>query len=128
MKKLFLISLLVCVGILQSLAFDYTDERGVTWICELNGWNEEAQSYTSAYITSAIGYGDEVVIPEKVYDGTKEYTVTSIGFTFEGNKTLEKVTWPSTVKKIPYGMFRCCSSLKTVENIKKVTSIGVEAF
>ena len=33
MKKLFLISLLVCVGILQSLAFDYTDKRGVTWCC-----------------------------------------------------------------------------------------------
>ena len=118
MKKLFLISLLVSVGILQSLAFDYTDERGVTWICELNGWNEETQSYTSAYITSAIGYGDEVVIPEKVYDGTKEYTVTGISFTFEGNKTLEKVTWPSTVTEIPGSMFYKCSNLKTVENIK----------
>lgn len=30
MKKLFLILLLVSVSILQSLAFDYTDERGVT--------------------------------------------------------------------------------------------------
>ena len=128
MKKLFLISLLVSVGILQSLAFDYTDERGVTWICELNGWNEETQSYTSAYITSAIGYGDEVVIPEKVYDGTKEYTVTSIGFTFGGNKTLEKVTWPSTVKVMPDYMFQSCSNLKTVENIKKVTSIRGNAF
>ena len=128
MKKLFLISLLICVSILQSLAFDYTDERGVTWSCELNGWNEETQSYTYAQINSASGYGDEVVIPEKVYDGTKEYTVTSIGFTFQNNKTLEKVTWPSTVTVIPYNMFQNCSSLKTVENIKKVTSIYDSAF
>lgn len=128
MKKLFLISLLVSVGILQSLAFDYTDERGVTWSCSETNWNEETQSYTSAYITSATGYGDEVVIPEKVYDGTKEYTVVEIRFTFQNNKTLEKVTWPSTVTTIPYGMFRGCSNLKVVENIRKVTYIDDNAF
>ena len=116
------------MGILQSFAFDYTDERGVTWSCSEIGWNEETQSYTSAHINSASGYGDEVVIPEKVYDGTKEYTVTSIGFTFRENKTLEKVTWPSTVTEIPYSMFLGCSSLKAVENIKEVTSIGSNAF
>ena len=121
MKKLFLISLLVSVGILQSLAFDYTDERGVTW-----GW--EKFDNTSAQITSASGYGNEVVIPEKVYNGTKKYTVTSITFTFQDNKTLEKVTWPSTVTEIPGSMFYKCSNLKTVENIKKVTTIGYDAF
>ena len=128
MKKLFLISLLVCVGILQSLAFDYTDERGVTWSCSETDYNEETQSYTSACINSATGYGDEVVIPEKVYDGTKEYTVTSITFTFQDNKTLEKVTWPSTVTTIPYGMFQDCSSLKAVENTRNVTDIYDFAF
>ena len=116
------------MGILQSLAFDYTDERGVKWSCSETGWNEDTQSYTSAIINSATGYGDEVVIPEKVYDGTKEYTVTSIGYTFQDNKTLEKVTWPSTVTTIPGSMFQNCSSLKTVENIKKVTSIYDCAF
>ena len=123
MKKLFLISLFVCVSILQSLAFDYTDERGVTWSCSGTCGNNPI-----AYIASATGYGDEVVIPEKVYDGTMEYTVTGIGFTFQNNKTLEKVTWPSTVTTIPYSMFQNCSNLKTVENIKKVTSIGGSAF
>lgn len=123
MKKLFLILLLVSVSILQSLAFDYTDERGVTWSCGGICSNDPI-----TYITSASGYGDEVVIPEKVYDGTKEYTVTGIEFTFQENKTLEKVTWPSTVTVIPYYMFQNCSSLKTVENIKKVTSIGGSAF
>lgn len=128
MKKLFLISLLVCVGILQSFAdaFDYTDERGVTWSCS-ETYNYDTH-YTSAQINSASGYGDEVVIPEKVYDGTKEYTVTRISFTFKDNKTLEKVTWPSTVTWIPSYMFKDCSSLKIVENIKKVTSIGSSAF
>lgn len=121
MKKLFLISLLVCVGILQSLAFDYNDERGVTWGCY-------PIDNTSVRITSASGYGNEVVIPEKVYDGTKEYTVTSIGFTFQDNNTLEKVTWPSTVTAIPSDMFQNCSSLKTVENVRKVTYISSKAF
>lgn len=127
MKKLFLISLLVCVGILQSFAFDYTDERGVTWSCKL-AYNYETQSYTSPIINSATGYGDEVVIPEKVYDGTKEYTVTGITFTFQDNKTLEKVTWPSTVTTIPGSMFSGCSSLKAVENTRNVTYIYGSAF
>lgn len=125
MKKLFLISLLVCVGILQSFAdgFYYTDERGVKWGCA------DDPNSTTVSICDASGYGDEVVIPEKVYNGTKEYTVTGIRiFTFQDNKTLEKVTWPSTVTAIPSGMFSGCSSLKTVENIKEVTLIGGEAF
>ena len=121
MKKLFLISLFVCVSILQSLAFDYTDERGVTWSCSEIGT-------TSVRITSASGYGDDVVIPEKVYNGTKEYTVTYIQFTFQDNKTLEKVTWPSTVTEIPSCMFIGCSSLKAVKNTRNVTYIYDSAF
>ena len=121
MKKLFLISLLVCVGILQSLAFDYNDERGVTWSCD-------PIDNTSVRITSASGYEYQVVIPEKVYYGTNEYTVTEITFTFQDNKILEKVTWPSTVTEIPDNMFKGCSYLKAVENIKKVTYIRNDAF
>ena len=121
MKKLFLILLFVCVSILQSLAFDYTDERGVTWSCSEIGT-------TSVRITSASGYGDDVVIPEKVYNGTKEYTVTYIQFTFQDNKTLEKVTWPSTVTMIPGSMFNGCSSLKAVKNTRNVTYIYGSAF
>lgn len=125
MKKLFLISLLVCVGILQSFAdgFYYTDERGVKWGCA------DDPNSTTVSICDASGYGDEVVIPEKVYNGTKEYTVTGIRiFTFQDNKTLEKVTWPSTVTAIPGDMFSGCSSLKTVENVRNVTYIGGSAF
>ena len=121
MKKLFLISLLVCVGILQSFAFEYNDERGVTWSCD-------PIDNTSVRISSASGYDYLVVIPEKVYCGTEEYTVTEITFTFQDNKTLEKVTWPSTVTDIPDNMFQGCSNLKTVENIKKVTYIRNDAF
>lgn len=130
MKKLFLISLFVCVGILQSFAaaFDYTDERGVTWSCSETDWNDETQSYTSAYIYSVIGYGNEVVIPEKVYNGTNEYTVTSIGAVFEDNETVEKVTWPSTVTTIPSCTFQRCTYLKVVENIRQVTEIKNDAF
>lgn len=128
MKKLFLISLLVCVGILQSFAFDYTDERGVTWCCIEADWNEETHSYTSASIYSAIGYGNEVVIPEKVYNGTKEYTVTDIGAAFENNETVEKVTLPSTFTTILSCTFQRCTNLKIVENIRQVTEIKNDAF
>ena len=123
MKKLFLISLFVCVGILQSFAdnFGYTDGSGMTWYCS------EIDS-TSVYIYTPAVYQNEMVIPEKVYNGTKEYTVTRISFTFMDNKTLEEVTWPSTVTEIPDNMFQNCSNLKTVENVRKVTSISSNAF
>lgn len=116
-------SLLVCVGILQSFAdnFGYTDGSGMTWYCS------EIDS-TSVYIYAPAVYQDEMVIPEKVYNGTKEYTVTRLSFSFMDNKTLEKVTWPSTVTEIPFQMFSGCSSLKTVENITKVTLIDGCAF
>lgn len=113
------------MGILQSFAdgFYYTDERGVSWGCA------DYPNSTTVSICDASGYGDEVVIPEKVYNGTKEYTVTDIRiFTFQDNKTLEKVTWPSTVTKIPGGMFSGCSSLKAVENTRNVTYIDGRAF
>ena len=91
-------------------------------------WSCDPIDNTSVRISSASGYDYLVVIPEKVYCGTEEYTVTEITFTFQDNKTLEKVTWPSTVTDIPDNMFQGCSNLKTVENIKKVTYIRNDAF
>lgn len=126
MKKLFLLSLFVCIGILQCLAddFSYTDENGVTWGCYVT--SEDNKTVT---INSASNYGDVVVIPEKVYKGTSdEYTVTALGLSFEDNKTLESVTLPKTVTVLNGSFFYGCSSLREVLNTSQLEGIGSDVF
>ena len=132
MKKLFLFSLFVCIGVLQCLAetFDYTDENGVTWGCYITSVDDKTVT-----INSASNYGDEVVIPEMVYKGTSDkYTVTDLSLFFKDNKTLEKVTLPKTVNMLggfsSYGdgMFQNCISLKEVLNTSQLQLIGSYTF
>ena len=126
MKKLFLIYLFACIGVLQSLAddFSYTDENGVTWGCRIT--SEDDKTVT---ITSATNYGDVVVIPETVYKGTSDkYTVTTLSLSFDNNKTLEKVTLPKTVTSLGYGMFQGCISLKEILNTSQLQYIGGYTF
>ena len=121
MKKVFLVFMFVCIGLLQIAAqsFTYTDDSGVTWGCSVTSSDDK-----TAQITSVSNVGAEVVIPEKVSYGTVEYTVTSITWgLFENNGTIEKVTWASTVTTIPDGIFYNCLKLKAVENTDKVTAI-----
>lgn len=126
MKKLFLLSLFVCIGILQCLAdnFSYTDDNGVTWGCSVT-----SEDNKTVRIYSASNYGDVVVIPEKVYKGTSdEYTVTDLGFTFKDDKTLESVTLPKTVTALNGSMFYDCSSLREVLNTSQLEGIGGYIF
>lgn len=76
MKKLFLFNILACLFALQGLAqtFTYQDENGTTWGCEIL-----SESGKTVSITSASGYGNEVVIPDVVKSGENEYKVTKLG-------------------------------------------------
>ncbi len=126
MKKLFLLSLFVCIGILQCLAddFSYTDDNGVTWGCYVT--SEDNKTVTINYTLNS---GDVVVIPEKVYKGTSdEYTVTALGFSFRDNKTLESVTLPKTVTVLNGSLFSGCSSLREVLNTSQLEGIGSDVF
>ena len=133
MKKLFLFSLFVCIGVLQCLAqglldsFTYTDENGVVWTCIASSENDKTATILSAY-----NYGDAVVIPETVFRGTDKYTVThlgDLGSTFKDNKTLKKVTLPKTVTQIYIdGYFENCVNLKEVLNTSQLEKIGANFF
>ena len=71
----------------------------------------------------------EVVIPEKVYVGSTELTVTSIGAgAFSGCSNLTSVTIPEGVINIGGGAFSGCSGLTSVTIPEGVTSIGDYAF
>ena len=72
---------------------------------------------------------DAVVIPAKVYAGSTELTVTSIGhYAFAGCPGLTSVTIPEGVTSIGDKAFRSCKSLTSVTIPSSVASIGDYAF
>lgn len=130
MKKLFLFNILACLFALQGLAqtFTYQDENGTTWGCEVINFTTREVS-----ITSASGYGNEVVIPDVVKkweaEYEAEYKVTELGKElFVGNKEITKVTLPKGLKMLNCRVFSGCENLSVVENLASVTSVSEQAF
>lgn len=130
MKKLFLFNILACLFALQGLAqtFTYQDENGTTWGCEVINFTTREVS-----ITSASGYGNEVVIPDVVKkweaEYEDEYKVTELGKElFVGNKEITKVTLPKGLKMLNCRVFSGCENLSVVENLASVTSVSEQAF
>lgn len=123
MKRLFLLPILLCVCVLQSFAAQYTDTNGVTWTFNFDGGNG------SCTVTGAENYGDNVVIPDFMYNGTTGYEVKTIGSNlFQGNLTLTTVALPTSVKTIKGYAFYGCQSLTTVTGTENCERIEGYAF
>ena len=134
MKKLFVLSILMCTCLVQALAYEWTDANGVTWTFSRNNYwynNEEGVNTNHYYytITGVANYGDEVVVPETVYDGETPYTIEAIGSSvFKNNLTLSKVTLPTTIKYIGVYAFNGCTGLTTVDGTANCEFIENQAF
>ena len=131
MKKIFLLSLMLYLTVVSAWAdYSYTDENGVTWGFTVEG--------AEATLTTVSGEGEDVIIPEMVYDGETAYMVVATkdgrGIyirDFEGlfyKKAIKTVTLPSTLKSLGIGTFCKCSNLTSVVNLSASTSIGGYAF
>ena len=129
MKRLLLLSVMFCIGVLQGFAdgfsFTYTDENGVNWECSyISGitmpdgtWKDS--SYV--YIYGASNYGEEVTVPGVVkYEG-KDYTITHLSNVFGNNQTLKKVTLPKSVTSLS-STFDGCTLLSEIENTEQILS------
>ncbi len=133
--KLYLKLLLIMVLAPQvALAFDFK-EGGLCY-----NINHDGKTVTLTYehlILQALdappptekGYVGNIVIPEKVKHNGKTYKVTAIDReTFMGNRELESVIIPKSVKTIGNGAFAQCYSLKNVVLPPALTEIGNYMF
>lgn len=113
MKKLFVLSVLISTCLVRALAYEWTDANGVTWT-----FSQQPNFYNSSLyntITGISNYGDEVVVPQTVYNGNTPYIVEAIGYgLFQNNLTLNSVTLPTTIKYIDSYAFNGCTALTTI--------------
>lgn len=103
----------------------------------INGWwvyrvtdSSVAITYKGTSPEGEKEYAGDLVIPERLYDGTYTYTVVKIGdYTFWGCTGLTSLTIPSSVTSIGEFAFESCTSLKsiTIEG-SGLTTIGKSAF
>ena len=135
MKKFLLFTILICTGLVQALAFEWTDDNGVTWTVSQKNYryDDNGDGYSTDHyfytITGAANYGDDVVIPQTVYNGATPYTIKAIGNNvFQNNKTLSSVAMPTTIKYIYSGAFFGCQGLATVTGTSNCEYIYSEAF
>lgn len=133
MKRLLLLSVMFCIGVLQGFAqdyFTYTDENGVNWECYLGStsitlpdgtWKDS--TYVNIY--SASNYGDEVTVPEVITYNGKSYTVAELGSVFSNNQTLKKVTLPKSSISLNHTFYKCTllSEIVNTEQIKRCENL-----
>lgn len=135
MKRLLLLSVMFCIGVLQGFAqyasFTYTDENGVNWeCCFSNSMNMPDGSWkdsTDVTIYSASNYGEEVTVPGVVKYGGKDYTITQLDGIFSNNQTLKKVTLPKSVTSLS-NTFNGCTLLSEVVNTEQIQRFGYSTF
>ncbi len=73
-------------------------------------------------------YQGDIVIPSTVVYNSRQFTVTSIGTVFEGNKSITSIKLPKGLTYIELYALKGCSSLTSVVFPESLTEIGVGAF
>lgn len=126
MKKTFLKSLMVALGVLLSVHAN-ADENGIL----IDGvyYNLVTSTKTATVVNGSTKYTGEVTIPATVTWEDITYDVTSISMeAFKSCTGLTSVSIPSSVSIISDQAFYNCSGLTSVTIPDGVTSIGNEAF
>ena len=132
MKKLFVLSVLICTCVVQALAqelYEWTDANGVTWTFCQESFYYDNTSHNYYTIIGVANYGNEVVVPQTVYDGDTPYTIEAIySYVFRDNSTLNSVTLPATIKYIGGFAFYGCTALTTITGTANCEIVGEQAF
>ncbi len=136
MKKLYLLSFLVCICFANAFAEDikvtYTDAQGTWEFTILTQWNEEASKNVpyAARLDKVTDYTyDDITVPSVAKYEDVDYPVEQIGErVFQNNRTLSNVVLPTTINSIGRDAFNGCSSLKEVKNTSNCGYIGPYSF
>ena len=128
MIKLFLLffSALLCTAV---SAHDFVVDGIYYYITSSGDLTVSVTYQGNSYYEYYNEYSGSVVIPEKVTYNSKEYSVTSIGYSaFAHCSCLTSVDIPNFVISIGDEAFYGCSCLTSVDIPNSVTSIGKKAF
>lgn len=115
-KTIFLLITFFMFTASNALAYTWTDNNGVTWTFSQKSYTINGTSQTLWTITNLSGYGEEVVFPSVVYNGTTACTVEAIDNASEClfDITVTSVTLPATIKYIGYGAFNFMGGMVTM--------------
>lgn len=139
MKKLFVLSILICTCLVQAMAVDdgmpYTDANGVMWTFSPRDYwyddNGDGNSTSHYYytITGVSNYGDNVVVPSTMSYSGITYTIEAIDYgIFRNNLTLNSVSLPTTIKYIAGEAFYGCTALTKITGAANCKRIENSAF
>ena len=106
----------------QTLTYTVIDEKAKT-VKTKDG------AHTGSYVVPGNKVSGELIIPEIVFDGDIEYSVTSIGvWAFYYCSGLTSVTIPNSVTSIDVYAFYGCTGLTSVVIPNSVTELGNDVF
>lgn len=120
---------MLCCCMLQGFSSEYTnytDENGITWMCEVDIEKDSARIY------GATACPEELRIPDKIKFDSKWITVKTISGslwdrTFENKDKIKKVILPNTLTTIDGSTFNGWNMLSSI-NLESCKNIGREAF
>ena len=103
MKKIFTFILMALLPLFAN-AYEWTDGNGVTWTFNKSNFTIGGTSQSLWCIKDASGYGEDVTVPQTVYNGTTECTIEAIS----SSKLFvsgTNVTLPASIKYISSNAF-----------------------
>lgn len=107
-KTLFLLFAFCMLASTKALAYEWKDSNGVTWTFSQNTYTIDGESQKLWAIQKAEGYGESIIVPQTVYNGSEACTIEAISL-YANDHYFAKctsITLPATIKYISnsYGM------------------------
>lgn len=136
MKKFYLLLLFLSMGLSsvfgESPTVSYTDGNGAVWHFYISlRWDSQTNQSIpyAAQLYSVENYGDDITVPSSVTYNEVECPVEEIGANaFKDIKSVTRIIFPATIKKVREYAFSGCSSLKEVSDLSHCEYICYGAF
>ena len=89
----------------------------------------DTEKNEATLVADSLNYSGDIIVPEKITSGSKDYPVTSLGdYCFAYCTGLTSITIPSSVTSLGDRCFGTCIGLTSVTIPSSITSLGEECF